>query len=92
MKLPITFQQFTNIVLIGIILFLTLCSKPTVIINEGISEEEFKYRIKVLELTQANQTLQNEIINFKESLIKDSVFVSHASNEQIDSLFTNYFR
>ena len=92
MRLPITFQQFTNIVLIGVILFLTLCSKPTVIVNEGISEDEYQYRLEVFKLTQVNKNLQNEIINFKESIIKDSVFVSTASNNQIDSLFTSYFR
>ena len=92
MKLPITFDRLVNFILLGVVLFLSLCSSPTVTINEGISEEEYNYRLEVFKIGLENQKLKDEIQGFKQEIIKDSVFIHNASTKQIDSLFTDYFK
>ena len=91
MKLPITFDRLVNIVLLIALLFVTLCSNPTVIVNEGITEGEFNYRVKVIELQNQNKNLQNDITKFKEAYHNDSINISHSTIGEIDSLFTTYF-
>jgi len=88
----LTYDKAFTLILIGAVLFLSLCSNPQVTVNQGISEKEHLYRLEIFKLTQRNEDLQNDIKRFKQTLVKDSTFVAHASVSQIDSLFTNYFR
>ena len=82
------------IVSIGIIALCLVLSlfKSNVVIQQGYTPNEVEYLLKIQQLTNDKNRLSYEIEKFKESIIKDSVFVSTASNEQIDSLFTNYFK
>ncbi len=66
--------------------------KGNTIIQEGYTQNEVDYLLKIKDLQNEKKHLRYEIEIFKESIIKDSVFVHNATNEQIDSLFTNYFR
>lgn len=54
MKLPITFQQLANIFFIGVILFLSLCSSPTVEVKTGLDEKQ----VEVLLLKQREEITQ----------------------------------
>jgi hypothetical protein len=86
----LTFDKLVNIILIVTILFLSLCSSPKVEVNQGMSEQEHLYRLEVFKIGLENERLHNEINNFKTAIIKDSVFIHNATNNQIDSLFTSY--
>jgi len=87
----INIDKVINGVLLIVIVFLSLCSKPTVNVVEGISEEEYLYRLEVFKIGVENEKLRDEIQGFKIQIIKDSAFVHNASNKQVDSLFTDYF-
>ena len=82
------------IVSIGIIALCLVLSlfKSNVVIQQGYTPNEVNYLLKIQQLTNDKNRLSYEIEKFKESIIKDSLFVHNATNEQIDSLFTNYFK
>jgi len=90
--MTITIDKLFNICLILAVLFLSLCSKPSVTVNEGISEEEYLYRLEVFKIGLENEKLKNEIQQFKNAMVKDSVFIHNATNKQLDSLFSDYFK
>jgi CRISPR/Cas system CMR-associated protein Cmr5 small subunit len=46
MKIPFTINQAFNIVLIIALLFVSLCSKPTIIVNKGITPNELNYALQ----------------------------------------------
>tara|TARA_R110000787_G_scaffold60649_1_gene137479 strand:- start:737 stop:1003 length:267 start_codon:yes stop_codon:yes gene_type:complete len=78
----------------GIIALLLIYSSfKTPIINiNGYTQKEVDYLLEINNLKNKTKLLKYDIEIFKESIIKDSAFVHNASNQQIDSLFTNYFR
>ena len=88
----VNIDKIINGILLVVILFLSLCSKPTVNVVEGISEEEYLYRLEVFKIGVENEKLRDEIQGFKKAMVKDSVFIHNATNKQLDSLFSNYFR
>jgi len=85
--------DYILIVLLSVIalsLILNAFKKP--IINlEGYTPQEVEYLFKIKELENDKKILNYEIERFKEEIIKDSVFVHHATPQQLDSLFTEYF-
>tara|TARA_R110000803_G_scaffold32995_2_gene72365 strand:- start:1129 stop:1401 length:273 start_codon:yes stop_codon:yes gene_type:complete len=86
--------DFVLIVSIGVIalsLALSLFKSNTVNV-EGYTQKEVNYLLEIQNLKNDTKTLKYEIEKFKESIIKDSIFVHNASNQQIDSLFTSYFK
>jgi len=67
-------------------------------LNESNDEAGELYRNRIEELTsqkidliQQNNDLENKIKTFKDEILKSDSIVSNASNEQLDSMFTNYF-
>ena len=87
----VNIDKVINVILLIVILFLSLCSKPSVTVNEGISEEEYLYRLEVFKIGVENEKLRDEIQNFKEAMVEDSVFIHHATESELDSMFTEYF-
>lgn len=67
-------------------------------VPEGMSEEEYLYRIKVHDLNQEkaellkiNNKLEYKIKTFKDEILKNDSIVGSYSNEQLDSAFSDYF-
>jgi len=82
-----------TLVVLGIIALSLVLSlfKSTSVSVEGYTQHEVDMMLEIQALKNDKKHLKYEIEVFKESIIKDSVFVHNATNEQIDSLFTNYF-
>jgi len=80
----------TSLGIIALSLVLGLFKGNTVKV-EGYTKEEVNYMLEIQQLKNESKHLKYEIEKFKESIIKDSVFVHNATNEQIDSLFSTYF-
>ena len=87
-------SDFILIASIGVIALSLVLSlfKSNTIISQGYTQKEVNYLLEIQNLKNDKKHLKYEIEIFKESIIKDSVFVHNATNEQIDSLFTNYFQ
>ena len=84
--------DYILIVLLSVIalsLILNAFKRPTINV-QGYTSKEVEYLLEINKLKQDKNLLKYEIEIFKEELIKDSVFVHHATNHQIDSLFTEY--
>lgn len=92
MKLPFTFERALMLALIIAVLFLSLCSSPTVIVNEGISEDEFNYRLKVLKQADKIKTLNNEIQDFKNIYEKDTSIIVRANVSALEHIITERYR
>lgn len=80
-----------SLAVIAVSLVFSLFKGDTVNI-EGYSQSEVDYLLKIQSLENEKKHLKYEIEKFKESIIQDSIFVHNATNDQIDSLFTNYFK
>ena len=77
--------DFVLIVSIGVIaLSLTLSLFKSNTVNvEGYTQKEVNYLLEIQNLKNDTKTLKYEIEKFKESIIKDSIFVHNASNQRI---------
>ena len=81
------------LLLLGIIalsLILSLFKSSSVVV-EGYTQQEVNYLLEIQSLKNDKKYLKYEIERFKDKIIADSAFVYNATNNQIDSLFTNYF-
>ena len=83
-----------TLIVLGVIALMLILNafKSTSVVVEGYTQKEVDYLLEIQALKNDKKHLNYEIEKFKESIIKDSVFVHNATNEQIDSLFTNYFK
>ena len=81
------------LIVLGIIAFSLILSlfKSTSVTIEGYTQQEVDYLLEIQSLKNDKKTLNYEIERFKDKIIIDSAFVHNATNNQIDSLFTNYF-
>jgi len=75
---------------IALSLILSLFKSSSVVV-EGYTQEEVDYLLEIQSLKNDKKYLKYEIERFKDKIIIDSAFVHNATNNQIDSLFTNYF-
>ena len=87
----IKYFPYIVLVLLAVIMFQGFLNKPY---DEWL--QDYRNRIDSLtrdkiELMQANNDLELKINNFKYEIIKSDSIVSNATNEQLDSMFTNYF-
>ena len=82
-----------TLIVLGIIALMLILSvfKSTSVVVEGYTQKEVDYLLEIQSLKNDKKHMIYEIEKFKESIIKDSVFVHNATNGQIDSLFTSYF-
>jgi len=82
------------LLLLGIIAFSLILSlfKSTSATIEGYTQQEVDYLLEIQSLKNDKKLLNYEIERFKEKIILDSAFVHNATNNQIDSLFTDYFK
>ena len=81
------------LIVLGVIalsLILSLFKSSSVVV-EGYTQQEVDYLLEIQSLKNDKKTLKYEIERFKDKIIIDSAFVHNATNNQIDSLFTNYF-
>ena len=77
----------------AIALMLIYSTFKTPIINvNGYTQKEVNYILEISNLKNETKRLKYDIEIFKESIIKDSAFVHNATNQQVDSLFSNYFK
>lgn len=87
----VNIDKVVNVILLIVILFLSLCSKPTVNVVEGISEEEYLYRLEVFKIGVENEKLREEIQEFHNAMVKDSAFIHTATVSELDSMWADYF-
>lgn len=82
------------LLLLGIIAFSLILSlfKSTSATIEGYTQQEVEYLLEIQSLKNDKKYLKYEIERFKDKIISDSAFVHNATNNQIDSLFTDYFK
>lgn len=82
------------LLLLGIIAFSLILSlfKSTSSTIEGYTQQEVDYLLEIQSLKNDKKYLKYEIERFKDKIILDSAFVHNATNNQIDSLFTDYFK
>jgi len=85
-------DKLINIGLVIAILFLTLCSKSSVTINEGISEGEYLYRLEVFKIGLENEKLQDEIQGFKNKYEKDTAIINIATPTAISNILSDRYR
>lgn len=89
MKLPITFDRASNIILLGAVLFLSLCSSPTVIVSEGVSPEKLNHALETQReeiIREFNNNARNEAYK-----IMDSVHILLGDTTNYGSLRTIAF-
>ena len=82
------------LLLLGIIAFSLILSlfKSTSATIEGYTQKEVNYLLEIQSLKNDKKTLKYEIERFKDKIIADSAFFHNATNYQIDSSFTSYFK
>jgi len=88
----VNIDKVVNVVLLVVILFLSLCSKPSVTVNEGISEEEYLYRLEVFKIGLENQKLKDEIQGFKNKYESDTAIIHNANREGIINILAERYR
>jgi len=88
----VNIDKVVNVVLLVVILFLSLCSKPTVNVIEGISEEEYLYRLEVFKIGLENQKLKDEIQGFKNKYESDTAIIHNANREGIINILAERYR
>ena len=83
---------------IVIVLLLILFCQGLFSVPKGISEEEHLLMVRLHDLNQENILLikknnqyESNILKLKNEILENNNFVDSASNEQIDSLFADYF-
>jgi hypothetical protein len=66
---------------------------------KGISPEEELYRLKIHDLGQEklilikqNDSLNNKLNSFENEILKNDSIIDNSTNEQLDSMFTEYFK
>lgn len=81
------------LLLLGIIALSLILSlfKSTSAKIEGYTQQEVDYLLEIQSLKNDKKTLKYEIERFKDKIIIDSAFFHNATNQQIDSSFTDYF-
>jgi hypothetical protein len=82
------------LIVLGVIALSLVLSlfKGTSVRVEGYTQQEVNYLLEIQSLKNDKKYLKYEIERFKDKIILDSAFVHNATNNQIDSLFTDYFK
>lgn len=87
-KLDLIALLLLGIIALSLILSLFKSTSATI---EGYTQQEVNYLLEIQSLKNDKKLLNYEIERFKDKIISDSAFVHNATNNQIDSLFTDYF-
>ena len=88
-KLDLIALLLLGIIALSLILSLFKSTSATI---EGYTQQEVDYLLEIQSLKNDKKLLNYEIERFKEKIILDSAFVHNATNNQIDSLSTDYFK
>jgi len=88
-KLDLIALLLLGIIALSLILSLFKSTSTTI---EGYTQQEVNYLLEIQSLKNDKKLLNYEIERFKDKIISDSAFVHNATNNQIDSLFTDYFK
>jgi len=88
-KLDLIALLLLGIIALSLILSLFKSTSTTI---EGYTQQEVEYLLEIQSLKNDKKLLNYEIQRFKDKIIADSAFVHNATNNQIDSLFTDYFK
>ena len=88
-KLDLIALLLLGIIALSLILSLFKSTSTTI---EGYTKQEVNYLLEIQSLKNDKKLLNYEIERFKDKIISDSAFVHNATNNQIDSLFTDYFK
>ena len=88
-KLDLIALLLLGIIALSLILSLFKSTSTTI---EGYTQQEVDYLLEIQSLKNDKKLLNYEIERFKDKIISDSAFVHNATNNQIDSLFTDYFK
>ena len=88
-KLDLIALLLLGIIALSLILSLFKSTSTTI---EGYTQQEVNYLLEIQSLKNDKKLLNYEIERFKDKIILDSAFVHNATNNQIDSLFTDYFK
>lgn len=66
---------------------------------DGITPEEEVYRLKIHDLNKEktkllhdNKRLNNKLKHFENEVLKNDSIIDNSTSEQLDSMFTNYFK
>ena len=83
-----------TLVVLGVIALSLVLSlfKGTSVNVEGYTQKEVDYLLEIQSLKNDKKHLKYEIEVFKDKIIADSAFFHNATNKQIDSSFTAYFK
>lgn len=87
-KLDLIALLLLGIIALSLILSLFKSTSATI---EGYTQQEVNYLLEIQSLKNDKKTLNYEIERFKDKIIIDSAFFHNATNQQIDSSFTDYF-
>ena len=88
-KLDLIALLLLGIIALSLILSLFKSTSTTI---EGYTQQEVDYLLEIQSLKNDKKYLKYEIERFKDKIIIDSAFVHNATTDQIDSLFTDYFK
>ena len=88
-KLDLIALLLLGIIALSLILSLFKSTSATI---EGYTQKEVDYLLEIQSLKNDKKYLKYEIERFKDKIIIDSAFFHNATNHQIDSSFTEYFK